>query len=404
MHVNIELPEDFFDSIFRTASAELAVVVEHRLVEAVGDKVVVGVNSLDHEEYEHLGLCERELQHSPRPILTRYWGGEDHDTLFDAHEQSLWKVAWKDATLYVLDAQWSTACGGESRSWVIAARREIADEFILDVARKTNDPGKSMLVFRRGHWDRSRELFRAVQKSSFEDLVLPSELLSSLRKDFQQFLVGREHYQKYGLPWRRGALFIGPPGNGKTHCVRALVKELGVPSLYVQSLQHPHFPSEFLLKSVFDRARKLRPCVLILEDLEALIDTDNQSFFLNQLDGFEQNVGLIVLATTNHPERIDPAITHRPSRFDRKYHFGLPESHGRLSFLLHWQKRLSDHVQWSDEAVQETAAGTNGFSFAYLKELMISALMASMSDEDMPFTLHVSDQLSLLRKQMTTDT
>jgi SpoVK/Ycf46/Vps4 family AAA+-type ATPase len=101
---------------------------------------------------------------------------------------------------------------------------------------------------------------------------------------------------------------IGPPGNGKTHCVRALVKDLAVSSLYVQSLSHHYFTAEQMWQQVFDRARGLRPCVLILEDLDSLVTEENRSFFLNQLDGFEQNHGLIVLATTNHPDRIDAAI------------------------------------------------------------------------------------------------
>ena len=68
---------------------------------------------------------------------------------------------------------------------------------------------------------------------------------------------------------------------------------------------------------VFERARGLRPCVLVLEDLDSLVNDENRSFFLNQIDGFEQNHGLMILATTNHPDRIDSAIIDRPSRFDR---------------------------------------------------------------------------------------
>ena len=401
--MKLDLPEDFLVTAYRTSSAEMCVELEHRLANAVGDNVVVGAEHLDLAEYVRLGLCTRVLQQSPRPILTKYWGGEDYDALYDSHEQSLWRIEWKDSTLYVLNARWRTSCGGGGRNWVIASDQGTADAFILDVARQTNDPGEAMLVFRHGHWDRSRELYRAVQRSSFEDLVLPEALLTSLRADFQQFLSGRDQYEKYGLPWRRGALFIGPPGNGKTHCVRALVREMAVPSLYVQSLAHPHLPSEFLLKDVFDRARELRPCVLILEDLDALIDSSNQSFFLNQLDGFEKNVGLVVLATTNHPQRIDPAITHRPSRFDRKYHFGLPGADGRGAFLRNWQRTLADRVAWSDQSVQETAANTEGFSFAYLKELMVSSLMANLANEDAPFAQHVSDQRASLAGQMTTE-
>lgn len=69
---------------------------------------------------------------------------------------------------------------------------------------------------------------------------------------------------------------------------------------------------------VFEKARMEAPCVLILEDLDSLINDANRSFFLNQLDGLENNDGLLVIGSTNHYDRLDPAITKRPSRFDRK--------------------------------------------------------------------------------------
>ena len=75
---------------------------------------------------------------------------------------------------------------------------------------------------------------------------------------------------------------------------------------------------EYAMMEVFWKARAESPCILILEDLDSLINDKNRSFFLNQLDGLENNDGLLVIGTTNHFERLDPAITKRPSRFDRK--------------------------------------------------------------------------------------
>jgi SpoVK/Ycf46/Vps4 family AAA+-type ATPase len=72
------------------------------------------------------------------------------------------------------------------------------------------------------------------------------------------------------------------------------------------------------MSQVFRKARAEAPCVLILEDLDSLINDSNRSFFLNQLDGLENNDGLLVIGSTNHYDRLDPAITKRPSRFDRK--------------------------------------------------------------------------------------
>lgn len=72
------------------------------------------------------------------------------------------------------------------------------------------------------------------------------------------------------------------------------------------------------IADVFEKARQMSPCVVIFEDLDSLINDGNRSFFLNQLDGIEGNDGLLIIATTNHFERLDPGLSSRPSRFDRK--------------------------------------------------------------------------------------
>jgi transitional endoplasmic reticulum ATPase len=72
------------------------------------------------------------------------------------------------------------------------------------------------------------------------------------------------------------------------------------------------------IADVFEKARQMSPCVVVFEDLDSLINDGNRSFFLNQLDGIEGNDGLLIIATTNHFERLDPGLSSRPSRFDRK--------------------------------------------------------------------------------------
>jgi SpoVK/Ycf46/Vps4 family AAA+-type ATPase len=92
---------------------------------------------------------------------------------------------------------------------------------------------------------------------------------------------------------------------------------LGFAPLYVKSFQHWQ-GEEVAMQEVFDKARQLAPCVIVLEDLDALITDRNRSFFLNQLDGLQGNDGLLVIGTTNHFDRLDPGLSTRPSRFDRK--------------------------------------------------------------------------------------
>ena len=163
----------------------------------------------------------------------------------------------------------------------------------------------------------------------------------------------------------------------------------------IRDSSHPHYSSEQLWGKVFERARKLRPCVLVLEDLDSLVKNDNRSFFLNQLDGFERNHGLIVLATTNYPDRIDQGIVDRPSRFDRKYHFNLPSASERHTFLASWQQRLADRTQWQADQIATVAAATDGYSFAYLKELVIGSVLAWMDEDQVSFEQTILRQAKL---------
>ncbi|MDA0658809.1 MAG: ATP-binding protein [Planctomycetota bacterium] len=396
------IPDNIFTSCLTPTDSSLVPRIEEILQANLGDNEFLATSSLDLDEYVRLGHCEIMLKNQPHPISVADWGGEDADYLVASYEQAVWEVRWRGIKLHVLKTSWATSCGMDSRFWVIGETSAVVTDFILDLHRKTNTPGESILVFHGGHWQRSRELYLATQKASFDDLILSGSLQDAIRNDFQHFLNARPRYESLGVAWRRGALFIGPPGNGKTHCVRALVKELQIPSLYVQSLTHSYFTSEDLLKSVFHRARQLRPCVLIFEDLDALVTEANRSFFLNQLDGFEKNVGLIVLATTNHPERIDPAILNRPSRFDRKYHFNLPELIERTAYLGLWQVRLAAETGWVKSQAEQLAIRTDGFSFAYLKELVVSSLLRWIHQSGSKFFQVLEDQCAELRQQMLT--
>ena len=374
----MELAHDLFQACLSPTDSSTPVRFQAAITKAAGSLHVEACD-IDVDDYEELGLCKRELLRTPAPVTVSAWGGPDEDRIVTRIEEAFWRVTWRDETLHMVSAVWKLGYSEERRSWIIARDRAVAHAFILDVARVTNDPRDAILVFHGSCWQRSHELWRETQKASFDELILANSLKDQIREDFKRFLGSRSAYEDHGLAWRRGALFLGPPGNGKTHCLRALVKELGVPSLYVQSIKARYEPEEANLRRVFDRARQLRPCVLVLEDLDALINAENRSFFLNQLDGFEKNVGMIVLATTNHPERIDPAIMDRPSRFDRKYHFDLPELTERTTYLRLWQSKLAGKVDWTDAVTQSITEKTAGFSFAYIKELIVTSLMRSVA-------------------------
>src|SRR6185295_17921587 len=153
---------------------------------------------------------------------------------------------------------------------------------------------------------------------------------------------------------------------------KALINALGKPCLYVKSFSSQNADNHHNIRTVFSQARETAPCILVLEDLDSLITDHNRSFFLNELDGFAANTGVVTIASTNYPERLDPAILARPSCFDRKYHFGLPGAAERLAYLELWRAGLDDARRPNAATVAQVAADTEGFSYAYLKELRVA--------------------------------
>lgn len=255
-------------------------------------------------------------------------------------------VLWRGSLIEVV----LLTIGDERRHWIIADEGEVAAEFFRAVCEWAAEVRGEILVFERGYWDKDAELFSQIRGASFDDLILPAELKDELRSDLRRFFAARGTYERYRIPWKRG-LLTGPPGNGKTGAIKALVNESGVACLYVKSFKRRFESDHTTMRDVFERARAAAPCLLAFEDLDSLLTNNNRSFSLNELDGFSENTGVVVLASTNHPERLDSSILDRPSRFDRKFHFGLPAHTERAAYFGLWDARASKPgCAWSPRA------------------------------------------------------
>jgi hypothetical protein len=349
--------------------------VSERLGEMFAGKAVVEGESdyFDLEGYARAGQCSVVRERGVHGQFSTQWQGARHRLKREA-ENAWFNVLWRGQLFEVVFITW-TESGYRSRfHWIVADTREAAEGFYRAVCEWGAEVHGEILVFDGGYWEKSKELFQSVKAASFEDLVLPEALAEELRNDLPRFFASRETYERYGVPWKRGVLLIGPPGNGKTHAVKAMVNRLGVACLYVKSLEACD-GEHASVRKVFVRARRNQPCLVVFEDIDSLITDKNRSVFLNELDGFAANTGVVVLATTNHPERLDPSILDRPSRFDRKFYFALPARAERLRYARRWNEALQEEMRLGEQALCEVAALTEGFSFAYLKELFVSAMM-----------------------------
>lgn len=321
----------------------------------------------------------------------------------DSVNKAWFDVYWQDHTLDVLILTIEGEGLFKYHYWILAETEEVARSFFTAVCEWNMEIRSEVLVFDNGYWHKDERLFHDIQSATFENLVLRGNLEQEIRDDFVQFFQSRVLYEEHDIPWKRGILFVGPAGNGKTHTVKALINFLEYPCLYVKSFRAPHTAGadEVNMRLVFDRARRSTPCILVLEDLDSLLTPQNQSFFLNELDGFAANIGIVALATTNHPERLDPAIRERPSRFDRTYLFGLPERAEREEYIALWNKALKPALRLSEEEMEKITATTEGFSFAYLKELFMSSKMRWIADPRQGTMGEVMNiQIAKLREQM----
>ncbi|KAJ7617376.1 P-loop containing nucleoside triphosphate hydrolase protein [Roridomyces roridus] len=269
------------------------------------------------------------------------------------------------------------------------------------------DLHEEIWVFNQGFWTKSHALWLDVQSADWKDVILTDEFKTALKKDVYGFFKSEPIYKELAIPWKRGIIMWGPPGNGKTISIKVIMKTcdaLGFAPLYVKSFQS-FWGEETSMQDVFTKARQLAPCVMVLEDLDALINDRNRSFFFNQLDGLQGNDGLLVIGTTNHLDRLDPGLSSRPSRFDRKYLFDDPSRDARLLYAKWWQDKLQNNtaIDYPDALVEEVADTTAGFSFAYLKEAFVSCLvtLAGWEGDDKPaFSDALRKQIKMLRKQL----
>ncbi|KAG8761768.1 hypothetical protein FRC12_009344 [Ceratobasidium sp. 428] len=228
-------------------------------------------------------------------------------------------VEWKEEKFLLYIASWSAGFGDITQHFLLKEGKDEQASLALIMASgySLGEIGDSILVFNNGFWQQDYALWEEVQKSDWKDVILSPEFKQEIQSDVKNFFASEAIYHELAVPWKRGVIFLGPPGNGKTISIKALMKSTKHPALYVKSFKS-WMGEEGSMKEVFDRARREAPCILILEDLDALINDDNRSFFLNEIDGLENNDGLFILGTTNHFDRLDPGLADRPSRFDRK--------------------------------------------------------------------------------------
>jgi cell division protease FtsH len=242
---------------------------------------------------------------------------------------------------------------------------------------------------------KARLLTENKNRVTFEDVAGVDEAKEELT-EIVDFLKDPQKFQRLGGKIPKGALLVGPPGTGKTLLARAIAGEAGVPFFTISGSD---FVEMFVgvgasrVRDMFEQAKKNAPCIIFIDEIDAVGrhrgaglggGNDEREQTLNQLlvemDGFEANEGIILIAATNRPDVLDPALL-RPGRFDRQVVVPNPDINGRERIL---RVHMRNVPLAADVDVKVVARGTPGFSGADLSNLVNeAALMAARKNRRM---------------------
>lgn len=213
---------------------------------------------------------------------------------------------------------------------------------------------------------------------SWDGVVLDANIDEMVRQDFTSFLTERKKtwFKSKGLPYRRGYLFHGPPGNGKTSLIRSMLTHAKLPAYTMKNFGTNEAVRTF--ETMFEEAAKNEQAIIILEDIDRSFsakgnskdDSEKTSIpfstFLNCLDGVGNQEGLILIATANNPRNLDMAVLERPGRFDRVVGFPNASEELRVQYFM----RLTP---FNEDKLRAALHDSPEMSFAQLKETYILA-------------------------------
>lgn len=227
---------------------------------------------------------------------------------------------------------------------------------------------RQVTIFTDGPNGMEKELAPITRMVDRTEVIMKDEMKREIYRSIDQFFdEDRTFFKEYQLPYKRGILLYGKPGNGKTTLVKSIAGSVKAPVAYWQITENTCSDS---IQEVFQAAANLAPMILVIEDIDAMPQRA-RSYFLNILDGATSKEGIFLIGTTNYPEQIDPALMNRAGRFDRAYEIKLPDVTLRQIYLE--QKGIGKLL--TDEVMKVTAKQTEGFTFAQLNELYTAAAL-----------------------------
>ncbi|MGN0505737.1 MAG: ATP-dependent zinc metalloprotease FtsH [Lachnospiraceae bacterium] len=314
---------------------------------------------------------------------------QDNQILFtDKEEKNVYKTGLVDDPdrtnrLYENGAKFSSEIVEEMSpllsiflSWILPMLIFMALGELLVRRMMKKEGGSNSMMFGMGK-SNAKVYVKSSEGIKFSDVAGEDEAKDNL-KEIVDYLHNPERYQEIGASMPKGILLVGPPGTGKTMLARAVAGEANV-SFF--SMSGSEFVEMFVgmgaskVRDLFRQAKEKAPCIVFIDEIDAIGKkrdgqmggNDEREQTLNQLltemDGFEGNTGVVILAATNRPEALDPALT-RPGRFDRRVPVELPDLKGREEILKVHAKKIKVAEDVDFQRVARMASGASGAELA----------------------------------------
>lgn len=216
--------------------------------------------------------------------------------------------------------------------------------------------------------------FLSLADMSFDDLKLPETQKQAIKVGALDFFTKKELYKKNSLPYKRGMIFSGEPGTGKTLTGKILLSKCKTTFVWVTASD---LYGSGDAKHLFAMARTLAPCIIFAEDVDEFISHKSCVDALKtEMDGLKSNDGVVTILCTNFPDKLPAALIDRPGRFDDVIKFELPDEEHRYAILMEHSKSMD--IENREQALKDIASRTEKFSGAHLKELLTYALLLTV--------------------------
>lgn len=215
--------------------------------------------------------------------------------------------------------------------------------------------------------DKNTDVF---EDNIYMDQALKTDIISSVDKFFNG---GPELYAKYNIPYKRGILLHGAPGNGKTTLLKYIMSMVSVPVINWQVNEEV---SSMGISILFNDMKEFKNgSILIIEDMDSMPERC-RSTFLNSLDGYSSGNGLFIIGTTNFPEKVDPALMNRAGRFDRAYEIPKPTAELRKAYLM--SRGIIDII--TEDDLDYIVKETDDFSMSIMNEIIATIVLQSIDN------------------------